>query len=202
MTSNNLPNPTPAQPVQPSKALWLFLILPLFGILAALVMLVINPTENRGASIETVDILAPRLLNYPAPNFALTDLDGRPVQLSDYARRPLLINFWQTTCEPCIREMPAFQEFIQSQGEDGVAVLAINFEETSEQVQAFFSKIKVMNIRVALDTDSTVRKAYGVFQIPVTFAIDAQGTVQAMKLGAMTLEEMESYAAIARGESQ
>lgn len=199
MMSSDIPKST-TQPAKPARALWVFLILPLMGILAALLMLSTNQTANPNATLESIDVFAPRLVNYPAPDFKLTDLNGETVRLTDYKGRPLLLNFWQTTCEPCIREMPAFQEFIQLQGENGVAVLAINFEETPEQVRSFFADIDVAGIRVAMDIDSTVRKAYGVFQIPVTFAIDAQGTVQAMKLGAMTLEDMESYAAIARGE--
>lgn len=179
----------------PSKALVLFLIFPLLGILIALVMVAVENRQARESEkrdVDTVVVPIGSVVNFPAPDFALQDLDGNTVSLDDYAGRPVFINFWATWCIPCIQELPAFEAFIDEQ--DEVAVLAINFGESPEEVRTFFEGIGIENIPTVLDSGLNVKNSFGVQNLPTTFLIDAEGVVRYMKLGEMTIDEMEEFA--------
>src|SRR5688500_1699110 len=49
--------------------------------------------------------------NRTAPDFALPDADGKQVRLSQFRGKTVVLNFWTTTCQPCLEEMPSLAEF-------------------------------------------------------------------------------------------
>src|SRR5215203_2996693 len=117
-------SPTPSQ--RPSPVLIIFLLLPILGIVAALIMVVQNERQQNPDVIDLpaeLERRAAALMNYTAPSFAVTDLEGTPVSLDEYQGRVVFLNFWTTDCPPCVRELPAFAQFASEQGETGAAVL-------------------------------------------------------------------------------
>ena len=181
---------------RPSPTLLILLILPLFGIFVALLMLAFE-TRRQPAAAPTFAPAPPRsVVNFKAPDFELPLLDGVTlVSPSDYAGRPLFLNFWATWCQPCVRELPAFEEFIaeHSADENGPALLTINLGETAAEISGFLAEIGVRNLPVAMDINQVVKLDYGVQNLPTTFVIDGEGRVRHLKLGEMKLEEMETY---------
>lgn len=107
--------------------------------------------------------------------------------------RVLLVNFWATWCEPCKRELPAFEQFSAEQGEDGAVVLAINTGEDEATVRAFLEAQGVEGLNVLIDPEATVARTYGVIQIPVTFVIDQAGNVRYPHYGEMTAADLAGY---------
>ena len=182
----------------PSPTLLILLIIPLFGIFVALLMLAIE-TRQQPAAAPTFAPAPPRtVVNFKAPDFELPLLDGITlVSPSDYAGRPLFLNFWATWCQPCVRELPAFEEFIaeHSDVENGPALLTINLGETAAEINGFLAEIGVHNLPVAMDINQVVKLDYGVQNLPTTFIIDGEGRVRHLKLGEMKYEEMEAYIA-------
>src|SRR5688572_30789666 len=49
--------------------------------------------------------------NRTAPDFDLPTLDGTNKKLSDYRGKVVILNFWTTTCKPCLEEMPSLADF-------------------------------------------------------------------------------------------
>lgn len=185
-------------PNKPSPVLVIFAIVPLLAILAAMLMVALQPTQATvtADTVNSLNYSANNYLNKEAPFFELVTLDGRVVTLDDYAGKTLFLNFWQTTCPPCVRELPAFSEFAHDKTSQDIEVLAVNFDETSERITNFLAEIDVVGLPVALDPTSDVRRTYGVRDIPVTFMIDGDGIVRYWKLGEMDYFEMEEYAAL------
>jgi thiol-disulfide isomerase/thioredoxin len=181
---------------RPSPVLVIFLILPLLGIIASLMMVIQNERQQNPDVVDLpaeLERRAAALINFTAPSFNVTDLEGKPVSLDDYQGRIVFLNFWSTDCPPCVREMPAFAQFASEQGNTGAAVLTVNMGETPEAVRDFFAKIDVQGLRVAMDTDLVVGTQYGIIARPVTYIIDGEGIVRSMKAGEITIEEMDDY---------
>lgn len=196
MTSESQQN-DPQQPAtsgKPAPILIVFLIIPLLGILMALLMVASELTQASAADGLIAAISNPAILvNSSAPDFTLPRLDSGIVSLEDYRGRILFLNFWQTTCVPCVTELPEFIEFMSEQNPEEVALLAVNFEESAETIRAFLARHNIVGLPIALDLQSTVRREYGIQGIPVTFVIDAQGTVRYTNIGALTLDDMQAY---------
>ena len=175
---------------QASPLLLLFVLIPLIAILLVLLNVA---TELRNQSLVDVETIASpsSLLDFEAPYFELPNLDGDLVSLLDYRGKIVYLNFWQTTCPPCVRELPDFVNFIDEQDED-VAWLAINVAETPEMVRTFFAKHDFLGIPVLMDKDSTVRNQYGVIGFPVTYVLDTEGIVRHLSIGELSYAEMEA----------
>lgn len=182
--------------------LLIFLVFPLLGLAAALVMIISSQAPSTPAAVALPTpppvTLAPvptavTIANAPIIDFELTSLDGETVRLSDYNGRIVFLNFWASWCEPCTRELPAMQEFVRAQPEDGAAVLAVNVEESAETVRAFLEAQGIRDLEILLDQESSAAASYGVFNIPVTFIIDEAGIVRYPKYGEITQAEMNGY---------
>ncbi len=195
MTTPSIDQP-PSPHNRPSPALILFLVFPLLGLVAAGIVIVTSGATGSGAPPT------PQMVTLPPPNavadspmidFTLTSLDGQTVSLSDYQGRIVFLNFWATWCVPCEKELPAFQEFQAQQPPDGAAILAVNVQESADQVTGFLTDHDISGLTVLLDADSTVANSYGIYNLPVTFVIDQNGIVRYPKFGAMTVDDLQGY---------
>jgi len=179
-----------------SITLLVLLILPLFGIFIALLMIFLEDRDAPAAQPAFQPAPQRNVINFRAPDFELPLLDGRTlVSPSDYAGRPLFLNFWATWCAPCVRELPAFEAFVASHDDqdNGLALLTINLGETAAEINGFLKEIGLRNLPVAMDINQVVKRDYGVQNLPTTYVIDGGGLVRYMKLGEMKYEEMGLY---------
>jgi len=192
----------PSDSGTPSPVLIIFLVIPLLGILVALVM-VAGEMRNQQSTVPQdlpPDLAgnAASLVNQAAPDFTLPSLEGDEVTLSDYRGRVVFLNFWQTTCPPCIEELPDFRDFVTDQDPAEVALIAVNVDETREMINDFFTENNIVGIPVVLDRDSSVRRSYGVMGYPVTFVINEEGIVRFTMIGAITYDDMEDLLELAQ----
>jgi peroxiredoxin len=192
----------PAEPTnRPSPVLLVFLIFPLIGLAAAVALMASNAAAiPQAISVPTPVAVTIPAVPSPAPvmgapmlDFTLDDLDGTPVSLSDYAGRIVFLNFWATWCEPCKRELPALSAFAAQQSSDGPAVLTVNSGEAIDTVRTFLDEQGIGGLTVLLDPSTDITAQYGVFQIPVTFVIDAQGIARYPHYGEIRPEDLIGY---------
>ncbi len=118
----------------------------------------------------------------PLSDFVLNDLDGRPVRLSDYTGRPVLINAWATWCPPCRAEMPALHAFYQAHQADGLELLAINAGE-AQATAASFITAQGFTFPVLLDPGARLLDALGIRSFPTSVLVGRDGRVKFIHIG-------------------
>jgi thiol-disulfide isomerase/thioredoxin len=133
-----------------------------------------------------------------APGFALDDASGRPVRLSDFRGRPLIVNLWATTCGGCKAELPIFVKLSDKYKETTVVGVSMdvmyNDLKTSNDGWALvkpFVASHGIRYPIVLD-DGSVEKAFSVTALPATYLIDRQGRLAAKYIGVVDEGDLES----------
>ena len=136
-----------------------------------------------------------------APDFTLQTVDGKPVKLSDYRGKAVLLNFWATWCPPCKVEMPWFEDLQKQYGKDGLVVLGIAMDDSEPATIAKFASELGVNYEVLLGTDQ-VSDDYGDVQyLPTTFYIGRDGTIVDKMTGLLERQDIEAAVKKALGSS-
>ena len=128
-----------------------------------------------------------------APDFTVYDLEGNEVHLSDFIGKHVILNFWASWCGPCQSEMPDFDEAYAELG-DEIHFLMVNMttssRESFEKASAFIEE-KGYSFPVFYDLDSNAATTYGVYSLPTTLFIDAEGYGIAQATGAIDREILQ-----------
>ncbi|MCI8453395.1 MAG: redoxin domain-containing protein [Lachnospiraceae bacterium] len=120
----------------------------------------------------------------PAIDFTLTDQFGNSHTLSEYKGKVVFLNFWATWCPPCRAEMPDIQkiyEEYQESGDDSLVILGVagpsQGQEKTKQGITDFLEENGYTYPVLMDESGEQFMNYGVYSLPTTFMIDADGNV-------------------------
>ncbi len=132
--------------------------------------------------------VAKMLINEPAPNFTITDANGKLVSLADFKGKTIILDFWATWCMPCIASFPAMQMAVDKYKNDpNVKFLFIHTWERVDNPLTDAKKFLANNnYRLALYMDVKDQKtkanpavsSFGVRGIPAKFVIDGNSKIR------------------------
>ena len=109
-----------------------------------------------------------------------TALDGREVDLTKLKGKVVLIEFWSTTCGPCIAEMPTLKATYQKLHDQGFEVVAISLDDNESALRRFI-KEKELPWPQHFDGkgwENQFALRYGIFSIPTNWLVDKRGNLR------------------------
>ncbi len=118
-----------------------------------------------------------------APAFTLPALNGRPVSLSDFRGKVVMVHFWATWCPPCVEELPTLVPLNQSLAGKDFEMLAVSVDEGGAEAVTSFMHRNNLNVPVLLDTAHEISSHYGTYKFPETYILDREGIVRYKIIG-------------------
>lgn len=153
------------------------------------------PIHKPGTEVEYDYQFQPRVGD-PAPPHVMPGLDGRPVKLSDFLGRVVVVKFWAVWCGPCHHEMEAAGALIRKHPEwkDRVVFMAVNADPGRKEVTDFIREKKLEGMVHLFEEGKkwvSVRdRDFRVNSLPFTFVISRKGVVRYRGAHATDLEKV------------
>ncbi|MEY3316214.1 MAG: hypothetical protein RL388_838 [Actinomycetota bacterium] len=129
------------------------------------------------------------LLGSQLPAIKLENVDGQEISTQSLLNKPLIINVWYSTCEPCRRELPALAN-ADMQYRNLVRFVGVNIKDSATVAREFAAQYGV-EFELLLDKNGLFISQLGIATAPVTLAIDQQGVIVGQKAGEISASELD-----------
>jgi cytochrome c biogenesis protein CcmG, thiol:disulfide interchange protein DsbE len=162
----------------------LFALLPLV-VLAGLIAVFAMSMDRDPALVRSV------MIDRPAPAFTLPAVAGTGVEGFDTEAlkgQVTVVNVFASWCIPCRDEHPLLKVL---KTETGVQLFGINQRDQAENAVKFLNELGNPYDRIGGDTDNRVSIDWGVYGVPETFVVNADGVITYKHVGPMTPESLE-----------
>ena len=129
----------------------------------------------------------PVLTGARAPDFTAYDMQGKPVSLSDFAGKVVLVNIWATWCGPCRNEMPSMERLYKSlENQPDFEIMAVSIDAAPGTTDPFgnpggdleaFAKTLGLTFPIFHDPTGKIQDIYQTTGVPETFLVGRDGII-------------------------
>ena len=161
-----------------------------------LLLLAAVPTAQQA----TRAVLSPPAERKAIPTFQLPNAANKPVTLSAFLGKPVVVNLWATECGGCRTELPAFVRLDRTYRKSGLTVVGISMDimySDLKSASAGWAQVKPflrthrIQYPILLD-DGSAEKALEVTALPATYLIDRAGRIAGTYIGVVDAADLES----------
>lgn len=145
---------------------------------------------GRGLVLNPSEVPSP-LIDKPAPEFSLPRLHDAAAQISsrDMAGKVWMLNVWASWCVSCRQEHPLLVDLSRR---GIVPIYGLNYKDTREEAIAWLQQLGNPYLASAFDADGRVGMDYGVYGVPETYVIDAQGVIRYKQIGPISVDALQN----------
>lgn len=140
---------------------------------------------------EVLDVTKKTAVGNTAPEFAQNDVTGKPVSLSSFKGKFVLVDFWASWCGPCRAENPNVVKAYHKYHPKGFDILGISLDDKKDKWQEAVKKDKLSWTQVSdlQGWKNNVAQLYGINAIPMNFLLDKDGKIVGKNLRGEALEK-------------
>ncbi len=132
----------------------------------------VKPDMARGAMERFKFARTPK----PLPDLEIQSADDKPMKLSDFKGRVVLLNFWATWCAPCVKEMPSLDRLQAEFTKDRFLIVPLSIDgPTKPKVAPFYRDQKLDNLGIYFDKGRKTMQGLDVTLLPTSILVDAKG---------------------------
>lgn len=147
-----------------------------------------NTTVQR--FVQQMEAVKPLSIGHLAPEFTIGGLNGKPVRLSDYKGKYVMLDFWASWCVPCRQENPNVVRLYNTYKSKGLNILGISLDEDKAKWQQAIKADKLIwqHASDLKNFEGPTEKLYRIDAIPSNFIINPQGKIIAKNITGKELE--------------
>ena len=132
----------------------------------------VKPDMAKGAMERFKLAAQPKAL----PDLEIQNADDKPMKLSDFKGKVVLLNFWATWCTPCVKEMPSLDRLQAAFPKDKFVIVPLSIDgPTKPKVAPFYKDQKLANLGIFFDKGRKTMQGLDVTLLPTSILVDAKG---------------------------
>ncbi len=168
------------------------------GVIVALLAVVLAVNSGKD---PRADASHSRLVGQPAPAFTLPTIDGKQVSTASLAGKTVVVNFWNTWCQPCQQELPTLLDYWSRHSNDpDLVMVGIVRDDTEGAVKAAVSAEHI-GWTIAMDPGAKAALAFATRGQPETYVIGPDGVIAGSQYGPLTVQSLDAMVTAARGRA-
>jgi cytochrome c biogenesis protein CcmG/thiol:disulfide interchange protein DsbE len=125
-----------------------------------------------------------------APDFTLTEFDGRTITLSDLRGQVVIINFWASWCPPCREEAAYLESTWRKYKDSGVVFIGVDYVDTDAKALAYIDEFDITYFN-GPDVGTRISQAYNMDGVPETYYVAKNGDLRGVKIGPLAPPELD-----------
>lgn len=125
-----------------------------------------------------------------APDFTITDFDGRTATLSELRGQVVVINFWASWCPPCREEAAYLEETWRKYEDKGVVFIGVDYVDTEKEALAYIAEFDITYLN-GPDIGTRISQAYNIQGVPETFFVAKNGELRGVHIGPMKSPQLD-----------
>ena len=126
-----------------------------------------------------------------APDFTITDFDGRTATLSELRGQVVVINFWASWCPPCREEAAYLEETWRKYEDKGVVFIGVDYVDTEKEALAYIAEFDITYLN-GPDIGTRIAQAYRIQGVPETFYVDKTGRLRGVHIGPLKAPQLDN----------
>lgn len=139
------------------------------------------PENVPAAEEQDMSQYMPKLeMGTPAPDFEAPDIADKPVKLSDFRGKYVVLDFWASWCKDCRAEMPALKQLYNDYGPKDVQFLGVSFDTDIQSLIDYGVENEIAWLNVCNKIkmkENPISVAFDIHWIPTMFLIDPDGNL-------------------------